>query len=83
MYPFPEETIADLAYHFEAKESRECPYFEPLSQEITRWNRIWDDRHCTLTWETAGDEILINNATEFKNVGTLVENGTVVNEDLP
>jgi ribosomal peptide maturation radical SAM protein 1 len=59
LYPFSEETIANLAYHFDAREQREHAYFEPLTREIVRWKNEWALRGCTLTWATAGDTVII------------------------
>jgi ribosomal peptide maturation radical SAM protein 1 len=59
LYPFPEDTIANLAYHFETKESKDHGYFAPVSDGILRWRESWSVRGCTLTWENVGDTILI------------------------
>jgi ribosomal peptide maturation radical SAM protein 1 len=59
LYPFPEETIAKMAYHFEAREQKDFSYFEPVSAGILRWRESWSVRGCTLTWESVGDGILI------------------------
>ncbi len=59
LYPFPEETLTNMAYHFEAKESKEFPYFEPVSKEVLRWRESWSVRGCTLTWQDVGDAVLI------------------------
>jgi ribosomal peptide maturation radical SAM protein 1 len=59
LYPFSEETIATFAYFFEPRETRQYPYFEPLTKELVRWREHWAERGCTLTWAPDGDAILI------------------------
>ena len=59
LYPFPEDTIANLAYHFEDKEPRSHTYFEPVSSEVLRWRKSWSERGCTLTWTTVDNAVLI------------------------
>lgn len=59
LYPFPEETIAGLAYHFEPRHQPPYPYFEPVTREVARWREKWTERGCTLTWESVDAGILI------------------------
>ena len=59
LYPFSEDTISTIAYHFEAREQKPRPYFEPLSAQVAKWRESWSVRGSTLTWESVGDAILI------------------------
>lgn len=59
LYPFPEETIAGFAYHFEPKQPPPYPYFEPVTKEVVRWREKWNARGCTLTWESVDESIVI------------------------
>jgi ribosomal peptide maturation radical SAM protein 1 len=60
LYPFPESEIAELAYMFYAERPEDEPdLLEELNALVTRWRRAYAPEECTLTWQEAGEFIVI------------------------
>lgn len=59
LYPFPEDVIAGLAYYFEPAGAQDYPYLGPVIEAVNRWKDVWNSQACTLTWASAGGDILI------------------------
>jgi hypothetical protein len=59
LYPFSEDVMANMAYHFEARDTRSLLYFEPVSKVVMSWRKAWSVRPCSLTWESVGDAVVI------------------------
>jgi ribosomal peptide maturation radical SAM protein 1 len=60
LYPLPDSEIAQLAYTFCAeKQEGDSKVFVELDALVTRWRQAYALGDCTLTWEQAGDSIVV------------------------
>lgn len=61
IFPFPEETLARLAYQFElnGRSNQNLTYLTSASAAVKSWQDSFDPGQCTLTWREENDEIVI------------------------
>jgi ribosomal peptide maturation radical SAM protein 1 len=63
IYPFETEVLQNLAYIFDLveplKEPNGSEHLLGINQVINGWKNAFSEELCTLTWETDGDDILI------------------------
>jgi ribosomal peptide maturation radical SAM protein 1 len=59
IYPFPEETLARIAYLFQSKAHSDVSYKEPVARVVAQWRQVFDALNCTLTWGEREDGILV------------------------
>jgi ribosomal peptide maturation radical SAM protein 1 len=61
IYPFPEETLARIAYLFElqGRTALDLSYMRPLAHIVAKWRELFDATNCALTWSEREGGILV------------------------
>ncbi len=70
LYPFPEESIARIAYLFEQDDERSLDrsYLKPFTDQVLRWHANYCEDDCALSWwDQEGDVYILDRRADFES----------------